>query len=107
MRRHGIDIGHHRIGLHLRPVGIRIRGATLHIDPCIPRDWPGFEATIVWRSARYRIVVGNPGRIGKGVASVRLDGVSVATGAIPLLDDGATHLVELTLGVASGVAEAA
>jgi len=80
-------------------LGIRIRSATLHIDPCIPRDWPGFEATIVWRSARYRIVVGNPGRICKGVATVRLDGADAAAGPVGLLDDGGTHLVEVTLGM--------
>ena len=79
-------------------LGIRIRGATLHIDPCIPRDWPGFEATIVWRSARYRIVVGNPDRICKGVATVRLDGADTASGLVGLLDDGGKHLVEVTLG---------
>jgi cyclic beta-1,2-glucan synthetase len=88
-------------------LGIRVLGASLHIDPCIPRDWPHFEATIAWRSAHYRIVVENPGRICKGVASVRLDGASLAPGPIPLLDDGGVHLVEVALGVAADVAEAA
>ncbi len=88
-------------------LGIRIIGAGLHIDPCIPRDWPGFQATVAWRSAHYRIVVENPHRVCKGVASVRLDGASVAGGPVPLVDDGGTHLVEVALGVAAGVAEAA
>ena len=88
-------------------LGIRVTGRELHIDPCIPRAWPGFEATIAWRSARYRIVVDNPGRISKGVASLRVDGAGVAVGTVPLLDDGATHLVEVGLGAAGGVAEAA
>ena len=63
-------------------LGIRITGTTLHIDPCIPRDWPGFEATIAWRSARYRIVVDNPGRICRGVAKIRLDGADIAEGPV-------------------------
>jgi cyclic beta-1,2-glucan synthetase len=84
-------------------LGIRIRGASLHIDPCIPRDWPGFEATIVWRSARYRIVVGNPGRICRGVATLRLDGVDATAGPLGLLDDGGEHLVEVTLGVTDAI----
>ena len=79
-------------------LGIQIRGSTLHIDPCIPREWPGFEATLVWRSARYRVVVGNPGGVCKGVGSIRLDGADVPAGPVPLLDDGGTHLVEVTLG---------
>lgn len=78
-------------------LGLRIRGATLHIDPCIPRDWPGFEATIAWRSAHYRVVVKNPGKLCRGVGSIRLDGAAMATGPVPLLDDGGTHLVEITL----------
>jgi cyclic beta-1,2-glucan synthetase len=82
-------------------LGIRVLGAALHIDPCIPRDWPGFEATIAWRSARYRIVVGNPGRICKGVAAMRVDGFA-ACGPVGLLDDGGAHLVEVTLGRREG-----
>ena len=78
-------------------LGLRIRGASLHIDPCIPRDWPGFEATVAWHSARYRIVVGNPDKVCRGVDSVRLDGADMAAGPVPLLDDGRTHLVEVTL----------
>ncbi|HEY0205912.1 MAG TPA: glucoamylase family protein, partial [Acetobacteraceae bacterium] len=78
-------------------LGLRILGATLHVDPCIPRDWPGFEATIVWRSARYRVIVENLGRVCRGVASIRLDGADMAAGPVPLLDDGGAHLVEVTL----------
>jgi cyclic beta-1,2-glucan synthetase len=83
-------------------LGIHIRGATLHVDPCIPRDWPGFEATIVWRSAHYRVVVRNPGKLCRGVGSIRLDGAEAATGPVPLLDDGGTHLVEITLKAKDG-----
>jgi cyclic beta-1,2-glucan synthetase len=78
-------------------LGLRIRGSTLHIDPCIPRDWPGFEATVTWRSARYRVVVGNPDKVCRGVGSIRLDGTDMVAGPVQLLDDGSTHLVEVTL----------
>lgn len=79
-----------------------ILNGALHVDPCIPRDWPGFEATITWRSARYRIVAENPGRACKRVASVRLDDADVAAGPLTLLDDGGSHLVEVTLGGQDG-----
>jgi cyclic beta-1,2-glucan synthetase len=92
-------------------LGIRIRGTALHVNPCIPHDWPGFEATLVWRSARYRVVVGNPDRVCRGVARIRLDGTDIAPGPVALLDDAAIHLVEVTLGAlqaaADGVAHAA
>ena len=83
-------------------LGFRLRGATLVIDPCIPRDWPGFELEFRHRSARYAIVVENPRGVSRGVASVELDGearCAVAGGAtIPLADDGGTHRVRIVLG---------
>jgi cyclic beta-1,2-glucan synthetase len=92
-------------------LGLRIAGTMLHVNPCIPHDWPGFEATLVWRTARYRVVVGNPDRVCRGVAKLRLDGTDIAPGPVTLVDDGATHLVEVTLRaspvMSDGVAEAA
>jgi cyclic beta-1,2-glucan synthetase len=81
-------------------LGLRIRGAALHIDPCIPQDWPGFEATLTWRTARYRVVVSNPNRVCRGVATIRLDGADLPAGPITLRDDAAPHLVEVTLRAA-------
>jgi cyclic beta-1,2-glucan synthetase len=83
-------------------LGIRVVGDSLHIDPCIPRDWPGFEATIAWRSAHYRIMVENPARVCRGVTSVRVDGANAAPGPVRLLDDGSHHLVEVTLDARYG-----
>ena len=43
-------------------LGCRLRGATLLLNPCIPRNWPGFEVTLRYRSSRYEIEVENPPR---------------------------------------------
>ncbi len=83
-------------------LGIRIMGAVLHMNPCIPKAWPGFEATIAWRTSRYRIVVENPQAAGRGLLSLRLDGAILpAELPIGLSDDGARHLVEIILGVSA------
>jgi cyclic beta-1,2-glucan synthetase len=80
-------------------LGIRIRAGALHIEPCIPRSWPGFTATITWRSSRYAITVENPARISTGVQSVVLDGTTLPDGApVMLSDDGGLHTVGVTLG---------
>jgi cyclic beta-1,2-glucan synthetase len=81
-------------------LGFRLRGTTLHIDPCIPRAWPRYEIEFRYRSARYEIVVENPNGVSRGVASAELDGLPLARGsaAIPLADDGATHRVRVVLG---------
>ncbi|HEY2157117.1 MAG TPA: glycosyl hydrolase family 65 protein, partial [Isosphaeraceae bacterium] len=59
-------------------LGFRLRGDRLIIEPCLPTDWAGFELTYRYRSATYRVVVG------RGVASVSLDGQNVEGGAVPL-----------------------
>ena len=81
-------------------LGFRQRGATLLIDPCIPRAWPGYEITFRYHSARYEISVENAQGVSRGVASIELDGnpLGGAGAAIPLADDGATHRVKVVLG---------
>jgi cyclic beta-1,2-glucan synthetase len=79
-------------------LGLRRQGATFAIDPCIPASWP--EYTIVWRfrGARYEITVTNPEHRCRGVAEAELDGASIDAAAIPLVDDGRTHVVRVVLG---------
>ncbi len=81
-------------------LGFRVRGATLLLDPCVPRAWPGFEIVFRYHSARYHITVENPRGVTRGVVRVELDGTALAdTGApLPLADDGATHRVRVILG---------
>ncbi len=79
-------------------LGLRRRGASFEIDPCVPAAWPVYS--IVWRLGPtcYRIEVINPERRSTGVAKASLDGRSVDPGAIPLVDDGGAHEVKVTLG---------
>ena len=79
-------------------LGLRRRGATFSIDPCIPSLWPGYE--IRWRvhSTRYDISVSNPERRCRGVARAELDGAPVNAAAIPLMEDSGIHQVRVVLG---------
>ena len=80
-------------------LGFRVRGTTLSIDPCIPRNWPSYSINFRYRTATYQILVNNPSGISRGVASVSLDGRFLANYAtIPLTDDGAAHKVHIVLG---------
>ena len=82
-------------------LGFRLQGRNLALDPCIPRNWPGFEIAFRYRSARYEIAVENPRGVCRGVFSVTLDGKLMAESKevlVPLTDDGATHRVSLILG---------
>jgi cyclic beta-1,2-glucan synthetase len=86
----------YRVGIEAI-LGITLRGGALHIDPCIPRMWPGYQVVFAPQGAQYRIQVDNPAGVSCGVVRVELDGSSV-TGDIPILRDGATHMVRVTLG---------
>ena len=79
-------------------LGLHRHGATFSVSPCIPSVWPGF--TIDWRfgSSHYHIEVENPEHRSVGVATVSLDGVDVDAAAVPLLDDGGSHSVVVTMG---------
>ncbi len=85
-------------------LGFKLRGERLRIDPCIPKDWPGFRITYRRRPARsvetcYEIAVENPRRVTRGISRVELDGNALPTSDdIPLVDDGRTHTLRVVLG---------
>ena len=80
-------------------LGFRVRGQVLYVDPCIPRNWPGYSIDFRYHSATYKITVKNPLGLSRGVASTSIDGNVVAGRAnIPLADDGSTHQVLIVLG---------
>jgi cyclic beta-1,2-glucan synthetase len=80
-------------------LGIRLRGARLEVDPCIPRAWEGFGVTLRHRATRYEIRVENPRGVSRGVTAVEVDGVALpGPTAVPLVDDGGLHHVRVVLG---------
>ncbi|HEV8269309.1 MAG TPA: carbohydrate-binding protein, partial [Thermoanaerobaculia bacterium] len=87
----------YRVGLE-GILGMRRRGATFSLDPCIPSSWPRYS--IEWRigETRYTIEVENPERRGGGVSRAELDGAPADPAAIPLLHDGAAHRVRIVMG---------
>jgi cyclic beta-1,2-glucan synthetase len=82
-------------------LGLRGRGDTFGVDPCIPSAWPAYEITWRFGSTRYRIAVSNPEQRCRGVRTATVDGVLTDANAIPLVDDGRTHDVHVVLGTAS------
>jgi cyclic beta-1,2-glucan synthetase len=82
-------------------LGLRRQGATFAIDPCIPASWPQYAITWRFGAARYEITVTNPEHRCRGVAEAELDGSPVDPAAIPLVDDGAAHVVRVVLGAAT------
>lgn len=78
-------------------LGVRPSYDGLLIDPCIPKDWNGFEVRRKFRDAEYRIKVTNPNRVSKGVKTILLDGRELAGKLIPIMKPG-EYLVEVIMG---------
>ncbi|MFA6341525.1 MAG: glycosyl transferase [Fibrobacteraceae bacterium] len=78
-------------------LGIRANFDGLVVDPCIPANWKGFEATRRFRGATYQITVKNPKGICKGVEKMVVDGKEIDSNVAPIFTKG-VHSVEVTLG---------
>ncbi len=82
-------------------LGIRPTFDGLQIAPVVPEDWPGFEATRIYRGVTYRISVE---RVGSGNAvSLSVDGKAIEDNVVPLPEKGqrAVH-VKVALGQTDG-----
>jgi cyclic beta-1,2-glucan synthetase len=80
-------------------LGVSLRRGALHVDPCIPRAWPGFE--VLFRAAdatSFRIAVENPNGVNRGVVRLELDGLEVTARQLPAIHDGREHVVRVVLG---------
>ena len=78
-------------------LGVRPELDGLRLDPCIPKAWPGFKLTRVFRGMSLRIEVRNPAGVCRGVASLTVDGRPVDGNLVPLarLKDGARIVATL------------
>ncbi|UCG86170.1 MAG: glycosyl transferase [Gemmatimonadota bacterium] len=83
-------------------LGFHKQGEELRIDPCISREWDGFQITYRYRTAVYHITVENPNHVSSGVVAITLDDAEVESGSgdilIPLSDDDREHHVRVTMG---------
>jgi cyclic beta-1,2-glucan synthetase len=79
-------------------LGLTRHGETFALNPCVPSSWPEYRITWETGRCRYEMLVRNPNRVCRGVASATLDGVDVDARHIPILDDGATHVLTIVLG---------
>jgi cyclic beta-1,2-glucan synthetase len=77
-------------------LGLTVSDRTLRVNPCIPREWPRYEAHLTMPRGDLRIVVENPNGVSRGIKTVELDGV--ASASIPLRDIVGSHTVRVVLG---------
>jgi cellobiose phosphorylase len=80
-------------------LGLRRRGDTISITPCVPAMWPDYSIELRHGRTRYRIQVTNLAHQHGGIAQATLDGQAIAADRIPFVDDGGTHEVSVVIGV--------
>ncbi|MFC3395790.1 GH36-type glycosyl hydrolase domain-containing protein [Brenneria rubrifaciens] len=82
-------------------LGIRREGSQLVLCPCIPDDWPGFEAKVTLGESHYLIKVVNDAHRCRGISRATLDEVEIPLDAkqeqikIELIKG--EHSIQLTL----------
>jgi cyclic beta-1,2-glucan synthetase len=81
-------------------LGLTRLGDTVKLDPCIPKNWPGFQLTYRFGRTPYLIRVENPKGVNRGIRQVVLNGIPLLDGQIPLSDDGRQHEVRVVMGLA-------
>jgi cellobiose phosphorylase len=79
-------------------LGVKPDYKGLSVNPCIPKDWDGFNFTRKFRGATYTITVKNPQHVSKGVKTVLVNGSKVDGHVIPTQAAGSTVNVEVILG---------
>jgi cyclic beta-1,2-glucan synthetase len=78
-------------------LGLKRRGHSLIIDPVIPASWDRFSVNYKFAAAQYQIEVENPQRVGKGIASIVLNGELIEGNQVPLSKTG-KHTVKVLMG---------
>ena len=58
-------------------LGLKVRGAVLQLEPCIPKSWTNVEMTVRHGSSRYEITVDNPSGVNQGVAPPKWTGLKL------------------------------
>ncbi len=79
-------------------LGVRPEYDGLRVDPCIPKKWDGFKMQRKFRGATYQLQIKNPDHVSKGVKQIIVNGATLNSNKIPLLEKGKNHMVEIIMG---------
>ncbi len=78
-------------------LGIQPGYEGLHIKPCIPSSWEGFQVKRDLRGAEYELLVRRNPALPENTTQVFVDGELAANGIVPYFGDAQTHRVEVEI----------
>jgi cellobiose phosphorylase len=79
-------------------LGVKREGASLRIQPCVPRDWREFDLILRMSGTEYQIHVANPQGVSRGVKSIELDGRLVPDEIVAIAPHSGPHIIFVVLG---------
>jgi cyclic beta-1,2-glucan glucanotransferase len=79
-------------------LGLHREGDTLRIEPRISSTWPGYEVDYRYADTTYTFEVENPDNVEQGILKIDLDGESLPSNVVSLINDRKTHKVVILLG---------
>ena len=79
-------------------LGIKPDYNGLLINPCIPSKWDGFKMKREFRGATYNIEVVNSNNVSKGVEKMIVNGETITTNIVPILEKGKSHKIKVIMG---------
>lgn len=79
-------------------LGLKIRGDSLVITPCIPGGWKEFTIKYRFKNSLYDINIKNPSCVNEGVVRVQMDGRILLDNTVPLADDKREHYIIVEMG---------
>ncbi|MCH4886176.1 glycosyl transferase [Acidaminobacter sp. JC074] len=77
-------------------LGIQASFEGLRINPCIPKNWPGFDVVRKFRNSTYHIQVMNPQKVSKGVKALYVNDEKLESDVLPFGQE--TYNVKVILG---------
>ena len=77
-------------------IGLKRRGDTLHIDPCLPNEWDKVTIQYRFNTSNY-IIEMHQDPSGRDTIQIVVDGEAIEGNSIKLVDDGKEHTVSCEL----------
>jgi cyclic beta-1,2-glucan synthetase len=86
-------------------LGLRSKDGGLHVDPCIPPHWPGFQASVRVGDQDLHVIVDNSSGTGRGVRSITLDGATLESPIVKVGSGSSKRELRVVLGATAKAAE--